>query len=116
MKIPATVFCIHGNHEARPQSLPHLYHEQTWRGGTVFVEDRIPNLLFAKDGECFDFDGLSTFVIGGTYSVDKHYRLQKGWSWFADEQPDEETKRRVEANLDERLLRQKRMGLLVIAN
>ena len=27
-RIPATLFCIHGNHEARPQSLPHLYRER----------------------------------------------------------------------------------------
>ena len=44
---------------------------------------------------------MSTLVIGGAYSVDKYYRLKNGWSWFADEQPDDETKRRVEAKLDE---------------
>jgi len=98
--IPATVFCIHGNHEARPQSLPHLYREIEWRGGTAYVEDAYPNLLFAKDGEVYDFDGISAIVIGGAYSVDKHYRLMHGWSWFADEQPDENTKVRVENKLD----------------
>ena len=99
-KIPATIFCIHGNHEARPHSLPHLYREIEWRGGIAYVEDAYPNLLFAKDGEVYDFDGISAIVIGGAYSVDKHYRLMHGWSWFADEQPDEETKARVEAKLD----------------
>lgn len=99
--ISATLFCIHGNHEARPQSLPHLYHERQWRGGAVFVEDAVPNLFFAKDGESYDLGGIKTFVIGGAYSVDKHYRLAKGWSWFPDEQPDDEVKFCVEANLDD---------------
>ena len=100
-KIPATIFCIHGNHEARPQSLPNLYREAEWRGGTVFMEDTVPNLLFARDGELYGLDGLRTLVVGGAYSVDKFYRLSRGWSWFADEQPDDDVKRRVEEKLDE---------------
>lgn len=98
--ISSTVFCIHGNHEMRPESLPHLYHELAWNGGTAFVEDEYPNLLFARDGEAFDFDGTRTLVAGGAYSVDKLYRLTRGWSWFADEQPDDEIKQRVENSLD----------------
>lgn len=98
--IPATIFCIHGNHEARPQSLPHLYEEVEWKGGIAYRKKAYSNLLFAKDGEVYDFDGISAIVIGGAYSVDKHYRLMRGWSWFADEQPDEETKARVESKLD----------------
>jgi 3-oxoacid CoA-transferase subunit A len=27
-----TIFCVHGNHERRPESLPY-YYETTWRGG-----------------------------------------------------------------------------------
>lgn len=101
-KIPATLLCIHGNHEARPQSLPELYHESEWHGGTVFVEDALPNLLFARDGEIYDLDGVSAIAIGGAYSVDKFYRLSRGWSWFADEQPDDAVKRHVEEVLEAR--------------
>lgn len=95
----ATIFCIHGNHEQRPQSMD-MYREKRWHGGIVYVEDKYPNILFAKDGEIFDFDGYKTLVIGGAYSVDKFYRLENGWSWFEDEQPDEKTKQYVEAQLD----------------
>ncbi len=31
-------------------------------------------------------------VCGGAYSVDKYYRLQRGWNWWPDEQPNELTK------------------------
>lgn len=92
------IFCIHGNHEERPFNIP-SYHETAWHGGTVYVENDFPNLLFAKDGEVFDLEGQKTIVIGGAYSVDKFYRLGKGWNWFPDEQPSEEIKERTEASL-----------------
>ena len=99
--IEPSVFCIHGNHEMRPQSLPWLYHEKEWRGGKVFVEYVYPNLLFAKDAEVYDLGGISAIVIGGADSVDKRYRLECGAKWFPDEQPSDEVKARVEAKLDE---------------
>jgi len=99
-KVSATVFCIHGNHERRPQTMD-IYNEMIWKGGTVYIEDEYPNILFAKDGEVFDFDGYRAIAIGGAYSVDKHYRLANGWSWFADEQPDDKVKAHVEAQLEQ---------------
>lgn len=97
--LPITIFAIHGNHEMRPQTIP-TYHEVGWNGGAVYVEDEYPHILFAKDGELYDIGGQRTFVIGGAYSVDKAYRLLHGLGWWPDEQPSEETKRRVEENLD----------------
>ena len=38
-------------------------------------------------------------VIGGAYSVDKFYRLNRGIHWFPDEQPSPETKDCVESVL-----------------
>lgn len=92
------LFCIHGNHEMRPQNLSY-YNESIWNGGTVFVEKNYPNILFAKDGELYDFDGIGVLAIGGAYSVDKYVRISKGWAWFPDEQPSEMTKRYVEKRI-----------------
>ena len=94
-RLPITIFSIHGNHEARPETIP-SYHAIDWRGGKVYIEDDYPNLLFAMDGEVYDLDGTRTIVIGGAYSVDKRYRQTMGWNWWADEQPSAETKARVE--------------------
>ena len=94
------VFCIHGNHEMRPATIS-TYHEVEWHGGTVYVEDEFPNLLFAKDGEVYDIAGKKAIVIGGAYSVDKWYRLQRNLHWFPDEQPSVEIKNRVEQKLEE---------------
>lgn len=80
-----TYFCIHGNHERRPETIS-TYHTDVWNSGRVYVEDEHSNLIFAQDGEVYDLEGLKTLVLGGAYSVDKWYRLQNGWNWFADEQ------------------------------
>lgn len=95
-RIPATLLCIHGNHEARPQSLSELYHEGKRFGTAVMVEDTFLNILFAVDGEVYDIEGFSTIAIGGAYSIDKLWRHENGLPWFADEQPSEQAKQRVE--------------------
>ena len=66
-------FCIHGNHEMRPETIP-SYKIKTWNDGEVYFEEQYPNLLFAMDGEIYNIDGKKTIVIGGAYSVDKYYR------------------------------------------
>lgn len=96
--LPITIFSIHGNHEMRPKTIP-TYKEVEWNGGIVYQEEKYPHLLFAKDGEIYDFEGIKAIAIGGAYSVDKEYRLQNGWGWWADEQPSEEIKARVEKAL-----------------
>ncbi len=95
---PFTTFCIHGNHEMRPTDVP-TYKMREYRGGTVWYEEDFPNILFAKDGEVYDFDGHSCLVIGGAYSVDKFHRLAYGWQWFPNEQPSQEIKDHVEQQL-----------------
>lgn len=99
-ELPITLFCVHGNHEQRPNTID-TYREKLWHGGTVYYEEEYPDLLFAKDGEVFDFDGKKTIVIGGAYSVDKEVRLMYGYGWWPDEQPSEEIKADVERQLDE---------------
>lgn len=98
-KMGITIFCIHGNHEMRPETLP-TYKTKEWNGGIVYYEEEFPNLLFAKDGGIFDLDGRKSIVIGGAYSVDKYYRVRNGFPWFPDEQPSDETKALVEKNLE----------------
>jgi len=97
--LPITLFCVHGNHEQRPYTLPD-YHEILWQGGQVYAEDAFPNLLFAKDGEIYDIAGKRALVIGGAFSVDRMYRVARGLPWWPDEQPSGEIRARVEKKLD----------------
>lgn len=92
------IFCIHGNHEIRPENIS-SYKQKKWHDGTVMFEEKFPNLLFAKDGEVFDLDGINYLVIGGAYSVDKYYRLKKNFGWWADEQPSDAIKEYVEQQI-----------------
>lgn len=98
IQLEITLLCIHGNHEERPFELG--YDEMEWHGGTVYYEEAFPNILFAKDGEIYDFEGKKAIVIGGAYSIDKNYRLNHGLAWFDTEQPSDEIKEYVERQLD----------------
>ena len=84
--IGVTFFCIHGNHENRPQNIA-SYKEMIWNGGRVLYEEVYPNILFPMDGDIFELEGNKCIVIGGAYSVDKFYRLRNGYNWWPDEQP-----------------------------
>lgn len=96
--MPITFFCIHGNHEERPFNIS-TYITKKWNEGIVYYEEEFPNILFAKDGEIYNINGKSILVIGGAYSVDKEYRLLKGWNWFKDEQPNKEIVKYIEKQI-----------------
>ena len=92
------ILCVHGNHEMRPHTIS-SYRTKMWHGGLVWYEETFPNLLFAKDGEIYDLEGLKHLVISGAYSVDKYYRLARGYHWWPDEQPSDEIKSYVEQQI-----------------
>lgn len=79
------LFCVQGNHEERPENIS-TYKEIDMFGGKVFIEEAYPNLIFAKNGELYDIDNKKVLVMGGTYSVDKNYRIIYRYPWFKDEQ------------------------------
>ena len=95
---PITFFCIHGNHEERPENIK-TYKTKKFHEGIVYYEEDYPNILFAKDGEIYNFNNNKVLVIGGAYSVDKFIRLQRGYNWYESEQPNEETKEAIISKL-----------------
>lgn len=97
-KIKPTIFCIQGNHECRPEHIE-TYKTKEWHGGTVWYEEKYPKLLFAKDGDVYEFDGLKCLVIGGAYSIDKMWRIIRNVNWWSDEQPSDEIKNRCEETI-----------------
>lgn len=94
LQFPITFFCIHGNHEERPENIK-TYKTKKFYNGLVYYEEDYPNILFAKDGEVYNFNNKKTLVIGGAYSVDKFFRLARGYNWYESEQPDDKTKDKV---------------------
>ena len=96
--LPVTLFCIHGNHEERPENIE-SYKTKEFAGGIVYYEEEYPNILFAKDGEIYDFDGYRVMPIGGAYSIDKDYRIASHKPWYISEQPNEEKKEYIRRKL-----------------
>ena len=99
LQLPIKLFCIHGNHEERPENIV-SYKTKIYHDGIVFYEDNYPNILFAKDGEIYNFNHKSVLVIGGAYSVDKYFRLSHGYRWYESEQPSNETKEKILSVVD----------------
>lgn len=87
---PFTFYCVRGNHEARPGEYlgMKLIHDEDV-GGAVWIEEEFPRIRYFCDWGHYKIAGIKTLVIGGAYSVDKHYRLQNGWRWFENEQLNE---------------------------
>ena len=75
---PVTFFCVHGNHEERPYNVS-SYKEIDFMGAIAYQEEMFPNIIFAKDGEIYNFNGKKVICIGGAYSVDKDIRQVNGW-------------------------------------
>lgn len=97
------MFIIHGNHENRATNIE-TYKQIDYYGGKALAEDKYPNLIFAIDGEIYNIlDNNNNYrkciVIGGAYSVDKYYRLNRGYDWWEDEQPSDNIKSYVEQQL-----------------
>ena len=97
-KVRVPILCIHGNHEMRPWEADG-YTLVKWNGGKVWVQEKYPLLLFAKDGEIYTIDGKRYIAIGGAYSVDSYWRIKHHAGWWESEQPTEEIKKFVEKQL-----------------
>ena len=81
------IYCVRGNHEARPQDVPGMelvYDEDV--NGEVYIQKEWPNIRYFKDWGIYTIGGLRAAVVGGAYSVDKWYRLEHGSIWFENEQ------------------------------
>lgn len=82
-----TIYCVHGNHEERPEKLENIssvYDEDTHNH--IWVEEDYPNIRYFHMWGEYKIAGYTTFVMGGAFSVDKEYRLLNHWQWFPTEQ------------------------------
>ena len=80
------IYCVRGNHELRPQDVSGMklvYDEDV--NGEVYMQDKWPTLRYFKDWGVYTINGYKIAVIGGAYSVDKYYRLQRGSFWNESE-------------------------------
>lgn len=72
------IYALRGNHEARPQTLngiktifdPYVH-------GTVYYEPNFPHIRYFLDYGFYNINKYNCLIIGGAYSVDKAWRLQR---------------------------------------
>lgn len=99
------LYCVRGNHEQRPQNLDGMkLIDDTDIGGKVYMEEAFPLIRYLMDGGEYTIAEKTVLVIGGAYSVDKYYRLERAagqsfTGWFEDEQLDEEERATIMANI-----------------
>lgn len=87
-----TLYCLRGNHEERASNVFGVdMRKDEFVHGYVWVEREFPNIrYFADEVAEYEIMGKRILCIPGAYSVDKWYRLQNDWQWFAQEQLSEE--------------------------
>jgi 3-oxoacid CoA-transferase subunit A len=85
------IYCVRGNHEARPQDVPgmKLIYDENVKG-EVYYQEEWSTIRYFKDWGLYLINNFEVAVIGGAYSVDKWYRLACGARWFENEQLDDE--------------------------
>lgn len=91
-KFGYTIYALRGNHEQRASLVKNmeLVYDK-FVNGYVFEEVEFPNIkYFADEVAEYNIMGKEVLCIPGAYSVDKWYRLQNDWQWFAQEQLSEE--------------------------
>lgn len=131
MAYSMTYFIIRGNHEERPEVVaaknPDKWHQEIFWGNWVWVENEFPRIKYALDQAaiyhipyivaycegtpendwCDEGEPIwstwKTLVLPGAFSVDKHYRLSQGWSWFEGEQMTAEERHAAEALVAENI-------------
>jgi len=85
------IFAIRGNHDANPIKIKDIEEIDKYNN-KGYIQEEYPEIFYAKNGEEYIIEGSKFLVLGGAYSVDKFYRLEKGWRWFSDEQMSESEK------------------------
>lgn len=87
-KFGYTIYALRGNHEQRASLVKNM--EKVYDNfvhGYVYMEQEFPNIkYFADEVAEYEIFDKKVLCIPGAYSVDKWYRLQNDWHWFAEEQ------------------------------
>lgn len=83
------IFAIRGNHDANPVNVKNIIRVEKY-GNFGYMQNEYPNIFYAENGLIYNIENNDFLVLGGAYSVDKWYRLEKGYRWFDDEQMTEE--------------------------
>lgn len=82
-----TFYMVRGNHDNRPENIEgmEIIFDDNVQG-EVYYQLEYPYIRYLIDGKVYFFGKYKTLVVGGAYSVDKWYRIEKHLTWYSDEQ------------------------------
>lgn len=90
-KVGCKWYLLNGNHEMRASRVPGMsyIYDSDVEGGIWYQTD-YSNIRYFNDFGIYKLNEYKIVIIGGAYSVDKYYRLERGWNWFPDEELSDE--------------------------
>ena len=80
-ELPITILCIQGNHEVPFKEMP--AEKVRLFGGNGYESNGI---YFADNGTILNINDKRCLIVGGAYSVDKPWRLERGNAWWENEE------------------------------
>lgn len=93
-KYNINLFVIRGNHDANPVNVNNIKTVEKY-GNIGYIQEEYPSIFYAENGLIYNIENNSFLVLGGAYSVDKWYRLEKGYKWFIDEQMSQDLQEKI---------------------
>ena len=75
--IPCRLLFVRGNHDQRPSAVAGYVPVPAF-SGHVLVEPRYPNLMFAQDVACYEFDGVRAIVLAGAAMAEPGLHIAAG--------------------------------------
>lgn len=84
--------CIRGNHDGNPKDWNYQLKFDKDLDCKVWIKEQYPNVVFVPNGTVMNINDNRCLAVGGAYSPDKQWRLINNYTWFEDEQINEEEK------------------------
>lgn len=93
-KIPATIICVQGNHDVP-------FKEMHGENSKIFGANakKSNGIYFVQNGEVLTIDEKKFLVIGGAFSIDKDYRLRKGYPYWENEELNKQEMEQIFINI-----------------
>ena len=83
---PYTWIIMRGNHDNRYHQDHQDWNVRDWCGTEVIYSEKYPNILYLSDTSgVFTYNGHECLFVPGGYSVDKYYRIMRGFPWVENE-------------------------------
>ena len=104
------IYCVRGNHDISPESLNYKLVWDYDVNGWVYIDPWNPRIKYFPMVSYYNINHYTIGVIGGSFSVDKQYRIANNMKWFSDEQLTEPQLEQMVGNMGNKFFRLRRLS------